>query len=292
MNGVLQDLLELQTLEFDEAIGSKTERRIALLRTKIPKPVLSQYDHMADSGKIGVVMLHHQVCTGCHLQVPLHVVLDLRPGDELRLCENCRRYLYLPEESQCSLWPQPKTPSNPACGSRSMPVKIPVPTQLPFAAENRTIWFQTVFGSLQMKPRVILDIGFLGHAHDARSARRGAQRVAGHLFDGLLASGQYDLSYVATSHVAGAFDFLAAQNISPSEQLRHGPWRVHSSRLARQLSAVIQGSIENRSLPARAGRRILASFSSQEVDENREGSRTLRGGERSPIAAFPTSGVQ
>ena len=109
-----------------------------------------------------------------------------------------------------------------------------------------------------MKPKVILDIGFLGHAHDEKSARRGAQRVAGHLFEGLVKSGRYDLSFVATSHLAGAHDFLAAQNISPAEKLRSQSGQLHLSRGGRRLANLIHGSMENRSLPARAGRRALA----------------------------------
>jgi glycosyltransferase involved in cell wall biosynthesis len=109
-----------------------------------------------------------------------------------------------------------------------------------------------------MKPRVILDIGFLGHAHDDKSARRGAQRVAGHLFDGLVASGQCELSYVATSHLAGAHDFLASNGILPSEKLRYKPTQMVRSRTARRMVRVVHGTITNRNLLARAGRRALA----------------------------------
>ncbi|MDR3458641.1 MAG: C4-type zinc ribbon domain-containing protein [Verrucomicrobiae bacterium] len=99
MNDTIRNLFKLQTLEFDEPVRPNTEEQIAELRTQIPPAVLSHYDRLGDSGKKGVAMLRHQVCTGCHLQVPLHVVLELKHGDELRLCDNCRRYLYLEEEA-------------------------------------------------------------------------------------------------------------------------------------------------------------------------------------------------
>ena len=105
-----------------------------------------------------------------------------------------------------------------------------------------------------------MDIGFLGHAHDEKSARRGAQRVAGNLFDGLVASGSCDLSFVATSHLAGAHDFLMQQKISPAERLRHQSLQLHRSRLGRRLAGIVHRSIGNRSLPARAGRRALAEI--------------------------------
>jgi glycosyltransferase involved in cell wall biosynthesis len=109
-----------------------------------------------------------------------------------------------------------------------------------------------------MKPRVILDIGFLGHAHDEKSMRRGAQRVVDNLFTGLMASGSCDLSFVATSHLAGAFDFLKSRKVSPVETLRYDRIQLLRSRVARRLVGQILGSMENRSLAARAGRRAMA----------------------------------
>lgn len=73
-----------------------------------------------------------------------------------------------------------------------------------------------------MKPKVILDIGYLGHAQDHPAARRGVQRVAQHLFDGLLASDACELSFVATSHLAGAHDFLNVGGLDAGGKLaRH-----------------------------------------------------------------------
>ncbi len=109
-----------------------------------------------------------------------------------------------------------------------------------------------------MKPKVILDIAFLGHSHDDQSARRGAQRVASHLFDGLVESGQCELSFVATSHLAGAFDFLAGKGIAPTEKLRFSPAQLRASRLGRRLSRTVHRNLDNRSLPARAARKVLA----------------------------------
>ncbi len=111
-----------------------------------------------------------------------------------------------------------------------------------------------------MKPKVILDIGFLGHAHDDPSARRGAQRVARQLFDGLRAAKACDLSYVATTHLAGAYDFLNAQQAAPATTLHLPPAQLGRSRLARKLARQVQRNIQNRSLPARLGRRALAEL--------------------------------
>ena len=109
-----------------------------------------------------------------------------------------------------------------------------------------------------MKPRVILDIAFLGHGHDHQSARRGVQRVASHTFDGLIESSQCELSFAATTHLAGAFDFLVARGIPPAEFLRVSPGQLRVSRLGRQVSRIVHHHLANRSLPARATRRLLA----------------------------------
>ena len=97
MNELMLILIELQSLEFEETIQPNIEERIARLRAKIPKPILSHYDRLGDQGKKGVAPLRNQTCTGCHMRVPLAVVFDLKHGEDVCLCENCGRYLYLPE---------------------------------------------------------------------------------------------------------------------------------------------------------------------------------------------------
>jgi predicted nucleic acid-binding Zn-ribbon protein len=99
MKEMMQTLFELQSLEFDKTIQPNTEERIAELRTIIPKPILSHYDRLGDKGKKGVALLRHQTCTGCHMRVPLAVVMELRHDDEIRQCDNCQRYLCLEEDT-------------------------------------------------------------------------------------------------------------------------------------------------------------------------------------------------
>ena len=98
MNEIMLNLFELQALEFEETFQPGFAERIEHLRSRIPKPILSHYDRLGDRGKKGVAVLRHQVFTGCHLSVPLNAVLDLKRGKEPRVCDNCRRYLYLLED--------------------------------------------------------------------------------------------------------------------------------------------------------------------------------------------------
>lgn len=94
----MQNLLKLQTLEFGEIQDAQTAAAIAELRGKIPPPILGHYDRLRVHGKKGLATVNHQVCMGCHLHVPLGVILTLKHGRDVQFCENCGRYLYLPEE--------------------------------------------------------------------------------------------------------------------------------------------------------------------------------------------------
>lgn len=95
MNKLMQHLLELQLLEFNETVQPDIEDRIAELRAKIPAAILGHYDRLGDRGKKGVAVIRNQVCTGCHMRVPIAVVVELRRGADVRLCDNCGRYLYV-----------------------------------------------------------------------------------------------------------------------------------------------------------------------------------------------------
>ena len=96
MKDLLQNLVKLQSLEFGGDKNSNATGVMADLRAKIPEQILAHYDRLVARGKKGVAAVHGQVCSGCHMQVPLGVVMTLRHGDDLQLCESCGRYLYLP----------------------------------------------------------------------------------------------------------------------------------------------------------------------------------------------------
>lgn len=102
---LLESLLKLQALEFDETeldeAGEKEmEKRIAELRILIPLAILNHYDRLRVRGKKGVAAVRHQTCVGCHVQVTRATVLNLMHGNDLQVCENCGRYLYLATEPE------------------------------------------------------------------------------------------------------------------------------------------------------------------------------------------------
>lgn len=97
MKELMQNLLKLQALDFDETGGKKTGALKAELRGKIPPQILVHYDRLRAHGKKGIAAVRNQVCTACHMRLPLGVIMTLKHGVDIQLCDTCGRYLYLEE---------------------------------------------------------------------------------------------------------------------------------------------------------------------------------------------------
>ena len=97
MHELITNIWKLQALELDETVIKRRPKQIAELRAKVPLQVLGHYDRLRARGKKGVTIVRNQVCTACHMQVPLGAILTLMRGEDIQLCECCGRYLYLPE---------------------------------------------------------------------------------------------------------------------------------------------------------------------------------------------------
>ncbi len=113
MHAILQNLLDLQRLEFGEVTGKGLESQITQLRTVVPQPILGHYDRLRVRGKKGVAAVRNQVCTGCHMKVPIGQITILMRNEDIQLCESCGRYLYLPDvaESEPAKAPEPPSPA-------------------------------------------------------------------------------------------------------------------------------------------------------------------------------------
>lgn len=99
MNELLQNLIRLQAIEFEETTEKITGATVEELRGKIPPQILGHYDRLVAQGKKGVTAIRGQVCSSCHIRVPLGAIMTLKRGEDIQLCENCGRYLYLVEET-------------------------------------------------------------------------------------------------------------------------------------------------------------------------------------------------
>lgn len=93
------NLLKLQELEFGNLGNDSLEAEISALRRKIPTPILDHYDRLTARGKKGVAIVRHQVCTGCHMRIPIGAILTLMHAEDIQTCGNCGRYLVLSPEA-------------------------------------------------------------------------------------------------------------------------------------------------------------------------------------------------
>jgi predicted nucleic acid-binding Zn-ribbon protein len=95
MNELLENLVKLQALEFGDIKDKNANATIEKLRSQIPAPILGHYERLVNRGKRGVAMVRDQVCTGCHMRLPMGVIMSLMHGKDIQLCDTCGRYLYL-----------------------------------------------------------------------------------------------------------------------------------------------------------------------------------------------------
>jgi predicted nucleic acid-binding Zn-ribbon protein len=97
--------------EFDQALkkekaefNAETEHRKTAFAT-VPARLASVYDRLAQRSRDGIAVAEvvSGACSACYMQLRPQVVLNVKKGDEIVLCENCSRILYMPKrESEAS----------------------------------------------------------------------------------------------------------------------------------------------------------------------------------------------
>ncbi len=122
MKELLKSLVRLQSIEFGETKESNSEATIAELRAKVPAPILGHYDRLIARGKKGIVPVLNQVCTGCHMRLPIGVITTLMHAEDIQLCDSCGRYLYLPDPA-----PAAEAPAATAAPAPAVPKKTRKP---------------------------------------------------------------------------------------------------------------------------------------------------------------------
>jgi len=100
MSDHITNLLKLQSIDFKETTEANSEAVRTQLRSSIPQPVLAHYDRLFARGKKGVAIVRNQVCTGCHMRLPIGTINTLLQRQDVQLCDSCGRYLYIPEQTE------------------------------------------------------------------------------------------------------------------------------------------------------------------------------------------------
>jgi hypothetical protein len=110
MKELLQNLVTLQSLEFGGA-KEKDAGSVKELRGKIPVQILAHYERLIARGKKGIVGVRNQVCSGCQMRLPIGVITTLMRNEDIQLCDNCGRYLYLVAEEVAPVPPAEVKPA-------------------------------------------------------------------------------------------------------------------------------------------------------------------------------------
>ena len=96
MHVVMEVLVELQKIEWGPDAESAAAMAAAeKLRTQVPAQILAHYDRLRARGKHGLALVRNHVCAECHVSVPIGTVLTVMTGQDIQLCGNCGRYLYV-----------------------------------------------------------------------------------------------------------------------------------------------------------------------------------------------------
>jgi len=97
MKNIMESLFALQTLQLQSGPGQRTrDGAMETIRKTIPSVVLTHYDRLLAHGKKGVAIVRNGVCTECHLRVAIGALADLAHANDIQVCGNCGRYLFLP----------------------------------------------------------------------------------------------------------------------------------------------------------------------------------------------------
>ncbi|MFH1238762.1 MAG: C4-type zinc ribbon domain-containing protein [bacterium] len=81
-----------------EALSVKKEEREKAV-AGIPPTVLKQYEQVRKKKQgLAIVEIKYNNCGGCHMNLTLQLVNEVRKGRELVCCENCLRIHYLKQE--------------------------------------------------------------------------------------------------------------------------------------------------------------------------------------------------
>lgn len=123
MRKIMEHLLALQNLHFNAPKLSPTVlAKVRQRRAEVPSPVLAHFERLTARGKRGVAIVRDGICTECHLRITTGKLASLSTNKDICLCDNCGRYLYLPETESTGLNAMLFLPENRPIKKTSPPV--------------------------------------------------------------------------------------------------------------------------------------------------------------------------
>lgn len=105
----LEEIRE-QMKELDRDLESLQEERSKLIK-EVDADLLKTYDFLREKrGGLAVTPVMKGVCTGCNIGLPPQRFNELRRGDEVMTCPNCRRIIYWGEDERFQNQGEENTP--------------------------------------------------------------------------------------------------------------------------------------------------------------------------------------
>jgi predicted nucleic acid-binding Zn-ribbon protein len=120
MRQIMAKLFSLQKLQLREtSLSLQDESEILHLRDTLPASLLVQFDRFIARGKKAVALAPEGVCSECHLHITPAKLAALIRGLEAQVCDNCGRYVYLPDSK--AGWPNRAAAANPRLPKPKLP---------------------------------------------------------------------------------------------------------------------------------------------------------------------------
>ena len=101
---IVESLLAMQNIEWQKRNPTPAQKAESqALRAKVPAGVLEKFDRLIGRAKKAVAIVRSGVCGECHLRLSSGTVASLAYTTEIHYCDNCGRFLYLPEDEPLGL---------------------------------------------------------------------------------------------------------------------------------------------------------------------------------------------
>ena len=83
--------------QINDQLAKLNEERGKIV-SRVEKTILAKYEHiLKNKNSLAMVPVINETCRGCHMDVPPQVINEIRMKENLIICGNCSRILYIPE---------------------------------------------------------------------------------------------------------------------------------------------------------------------------------------------------
>jgi|GEM_PF-1918082 len=104
-------LIKLQDLEnhLKESNLTKNDKEqvsseITLIKAQIPHDVETRFYKLYKKHGEAIVMANGSVCHGCYINLPSSQAIEMSHNDELNVCQNCGRFIYMDSKETISIF--------------------------------------------------------------------------------------------------------------------------------------------------------------------------------------------